>query len=163
MTEFELWRYSSDNDSTLGWLMLRGRTTWRQLCFTLEDDHDPVKTVGETRVPAGKYTLGFRTNSPMARRYEDLFPAMQTRERGMIWLLDVPNYRYVYVHVGNDEDDTAGCVLVGLGRNETTRTIQQSRSAYKLVYPELAAAIELGPTTLTIRDLDRLPAPPGLH
>ncbi len=140
--------------------MQRGRTTWRQLCFVLEDDHDPVKIVGDTRVPAGCYELDLRTESPMATRYAMQFPGIH---KGMVWLRDVPNYRFVYMHVGNDEDDTDGCLLLGLNRNETTRTIQQSRRAYAVVYPDIAASILAGPTSLTIRDLDRLPVPPGFH
>ena len=31
----------------------------------------------------------------------------------MLHVLDVPNFEYILIHIGNTDDDTAGCLLVG--------------------------------------------------
>ena len=30
---------------------------------------------------------------------------------GMLWLQNVENFQWVYIHIGNDDDDTEGCPL----------------------------------------------------
>ena len=58
--KFEVLRFSSQNESSLGVLfdVTEGR---KFLCFTLEDEARKVKVSGETRIPAGTYNLGLRT------------------------------------------------------------------------------------------------------
>ncbi len=150
--EIETWRYSSDRDSTLGFLMMQNETTREQLCYTIEDAWQPYKKPGRTRIPPGRYKIEFRSDSPMARRYASQF----SDHMGMLWLQDVPGFEYVYLHIGNDEDDTEGCLLLGLHVNEVARTAQQSRAAYREVYPRLALWVD-DPEGLwiTIVDLDR--------
>jgi len=151
----EIWRYSSDDQSTLGSLMLPNGTGWEMLCFTLEDRYRPpgAKVPGSTRIPAGRYRLTLRTEGGMHARYALHYPGMH---RGMLWLRDVPDFEWVYLHVGNHEDDTAGCPLLGEYRNEQARTVGASRTAYRRVYPILATGEDVW---LTIRDLDRRPTP----
>jgi hypothetical protein len=60
----------------------------------------------------------------------------------MIWLRDVPNYEYVYIHIGNTPVDTSGCILVGNTRGKDW--IGHSREAYLTIYPVIASAIEAG-------------------
>ncbi len=155
--EIENWRYSGDTDSTLSLLMLRGPATWEMLCFMCEDAYGALKVLGETRIPAGRYPVKLRTASPMSRRYEARYPETH---RGMLWLQDVPGFIYVYMHIGNDEDDTQGCLLFGELRDEETRKVSFSRIAYERLYPRLAAAVETEGLWITVKDLDR-PVLPG--
>lgn len=150
--EIEVWRYNSDLDSTLGFLMMQNETTREKLCYTIEDAWQPYKKPGRTRIPAGRYQIKFRTHSPMANRYLRQFSG----HKGMLWLQDVPGFEYVYLHIGNDEDDTEGCLLLGLHVNEVARAAQQSRAAYRKVYPRLASWVESPEGLwLTVVDLDR--------
>jgi len=153
--ELDIWRYSSDDESTIG-LLLQRTGTRELLCWTCEDPHQAVKVWGQTRIPAGRYRVTFRHDGHMAQRYAERFPG----HRGMLWLRDVPGFEYVYFHIGNDEDDTAGCILWGEDRSESRRSIQQSEAAYRRVYPLLADALEAGDEVwVTIVDLDRMPDP----
>lgn len=157
--ELELWRYSGGADATLGLLMVQHETTRELLCFTCEDEFRTVKVDGETRIPAGRYKIEFRESGGMHARYNVAFPKMH---KGMLWLRDVPGFTWAYIHIGNDDDDTLGCILVAEDRNESTRSIQRSRHAYERIYPDIAAAIESGEGAwITIYDLDRprFPAP----
>lgn len=160
MVELELWRYNSNDDATIGIMLERRTDTWRRLCFTCEDEYRLKKVARETRISAGRYRITLRTAGGMSTRYATRFGSMH---KGMLWLQDVPGFSWIYIHIGNDDDDSEGCILVGESTNETALTIQQSTSAYKRVYRQLARAITDGEEVwLTIRDLDRpvLPTPP---
>ena len=45
-------------------------------------------------------------------------------------------------HIGNDDDDTAGCLLVG--KTSQDNFIGSSTVAYKEIYPDIAGAIIRG-------------------
>jgi hypothetical protein len=160
--EVEVWRYAAGETATLGFLMKRG-LTWECLCFTLEDEFRRSKVHGETRIPAGRYRVTLRAEGGMHGRYAARFPGMH---KGMLWLRDVPGFKWVYLPVGNDDEDTLGCILLGWGRSESAKTLKESVRAYEWVYPLLAGAIESGQEVwLTVRDLDRaseLPVPPSI-
>ena len=158
--ELEVWRYSGGADATLGLLMQPRPDTWELLCFTCEDEHRERKVAGETRIPAGRYAIELRTTGGMHSRYLARFGS--NWHHGMLWLRHVPGFTWAYIHIGNDDDDTEGCILVGEGRDEFSRTIQQSTNAYKRIYPKLVRAIAREGAWITIRDLDRpaLPTPP---
>lgn len=114
---------------------------------TLEDAfHDP-KIAGETRIPAGTYDLKLRTDGGMQPRYLKRFGP--DFHHGMIWLQDVPGFQFVYIHIGNDPDDTEGCILVGLNALEPKRVgapyrLGESEKAYRQLYPIVSAAIRGG-------------------
>lgn len=129
-------RFKSGRDSTLGLLAVDDRF----LCFTCEDEYRAKKVVGETRIPAGRYRLELRSNSPMAKRYAEKFDF----HYGMLWLRDVPNFKYVYIHVGNTDNDTDGCVLVGMHAHQTHDggRVLQSVNAYKKLYALVLSAID---------------------
>ena len=105
--------------------------------FTLEDPKRETKVKGITCIPAGIYKLALRTQGGMTKRYAGRFPKTH---RGMIWLQDVPNFKYVYIHIGNYPEDTEGCVLVGNLPGKDA--VHQSRIAYETIYPTIADAIE---------------------
>lgn len=141
--KFEVLRFSSNTDSTLG--MLFDVTDGRKfLCFTLEDEYRENKVKGETRIPAGTYKLGLRTQGGFHNRYSARF---RNIHKGMIEVLDVPNFTYILWHVGNDDDDTDGCLLLGDTLHQNVSTpgfVGDSVKAYKRVYPQIAQALHNG-------------------
>jgi len=138
-------RIKTTDDSTLGYLTIDGAAE----TFTLEDAVHVPKVYGETRIPAGNYEIKLRTSGGMHARYSEKFDF----HRGMLWLQDVPNFKWVYIHIGNTEDDTDGCVLVGnKGDLSKNQHIEGSALAYKRIYTKIADAIinnEL--TVITVR------------
>ncbi len=106
-------------------------------CYTLEDEHRTVKEYGETRIPEGEYEIKLRKEGGFHQRYRERFG---DRHKGMLELQDVPNFKYVLIHIGNDEDDTAGCILVGNTVNNNLIEAKRgflgdSTSAYMEIYP----------------------------
>jgi len=141
--KFEVLRFSSNTDSTLG--MLFDVTDGRKfLCFTLEDEYRENKVKGETRIPAGTYKLGLRTEGGFHNRYSTKF---RNIHRGMIEVLDVPNFTYILWHVGNNDDNTDGCLLLGdTSQQNITKPgfVGASVDAYKRVYSPIAQALVEG-------------------
>lgn len=151
--ELELLRFSSQEESTLGILSDITNGAREFLCFTLEDEYRTEKVHSETRIPRGTYEIKLRTVGGFHTRYQQKFPSIH---KGMLWLQDVPNFEYILIHCGNDDDDTAGCVLVGNTSQENlTRDgfIGESNAAYKRIYPPIAKALEDG-EKVTIRVID---------
>ena len=126
----------------------------RHLCYTVEDEYRKVKVRKETRIPANRYELKLRTEGPLNERYKVRFNDIH---EGMIWLQDVPNFKWIYIHCGNDDDDTDGCILVGsyLRLNR----VLNSRSTYRVIYPRIVESIKAGPTYLEVIDYDTPPKP----
>jgi hypothetical protein len=143
--KLRLARFPSLDDSTLGGLSIDGRFC----CFTLEDEGREVKVPGETRIPAGTYDIKLRAEGKLHAKYVAKFPA---EHRGVLWLQDVPGFEWVYIHVGNTDDDTLGCILVGdaaLSHGELGQSVQ----AYRRLYGQVANAILAGePTSITVED-----------
>jgi hypothetical protein len=130
------------DESTIGRL-----TVGKNIYFTLEDTWRAHKIPGETRIPAGGYDLALRNEGRMTGRYKKRYPDMH---RGMIWLRDVPNFTFVYLHVGNTHLDTDGCIIVG--RNAGAGVVYSSRSAYEEIYPVVADAIVNGGCRIVIEN-----------
>ena len=115
MMELLTQRISTGDESTLGVMYVTESYATigvpEFLCFTMEDQPNEPKVPGETRIPAGRYKIELRTEGGMHQRYTNKFEW----HRGMLWLRDVPNFEWVYIHYGNYEKDTDGCILVGDG------------------------------------------------
>ena len=129
-------RLKIGDDSMLGDLYVGGK--WE--CHTLEDEPREVKVKGETAIPAGTYKVIPRTVGGTHERYKKRFPTMH---QGMAWLQDVPNFEYILIHIGNTDEDTAGCLLVGQGfikMLDGNYKITGSTAAYKALYPKITAA-----------------------
>lgn len=153
--ELELLRFSSQEESTLGILNNITSGLRQFLCFTLEDEWRAVKKHGETRIPEGTYSIHLRTVGGFHKRYSERFPEFH---QGMLHLQDVPGFEYILIHIGNFDDNTEGCILVGDNAKQNITAegfVGESTDAYKRIYPPIAEAILTGePVTIRIVDLD---------
>ena len=146
--KLQVLRYSSGRTSSLG--LLFDITDKRKfLAFTLEDRFREEKVKAETRIPAGTYGLQLRTEGGFHERYLKKFKS--SLHKGMLHVQNVPGFEYILIHSGNDEDDTAGCLLVGnqTHANNTGRSkgkVLDSVQAYKRIYPPIADALADGKT-----------------
>lgn len=133
-------RYSPGGHSTLGGLYVDD--VWQ--CFTLEDPVREEKVYGETAIPAGEYEITLRREGGFHGRYQARFPDIHT---GMLWVRDVPNYKWILIHIGNTPAHTMGCILVGDGATQNVSqpgSVSASTAAYRRIYPPIAAALERG-------------------
>ena len=142
-----LWleRFGYGSDSTLGklhWMVDNGEPEF--LGFILEDERREVKVPGETCIPPGVYPVTLRAEGGMTQRYANRFPEMH---EGMAWIRSVPNFEYVYFHIGNTDDDSEGCLLTGTSPvilSDGEFQVARSTDAYKVLYPLIAAALASG-------------------
>ena len=144
----ELYRFSSQNESTLGILYLVNDETNKKdfLCFVLEDEKREIKVYGETRIPEGTYQIKYRTEGGYFTKYKKRFPNLHNDKRGVLQLIDVPNFEYILIHCGNTDNDTDGCLLVGnvVSQNITKDGfLGQSTDCYKRIYPILADILDM--------------------
>lgn len=137
-------RISSGNEATLGTLHdISDHAARRFVCYVLEDQFNEPKIPGETRIPPGRYQIKLRTEGGMNERYGKRF----SWHRGMLWLQDVPHFTFIYIHVGNKDDDSEGCLLVGDGQisNVVERgQVTSSVTAYTRIYNQIVSALDSG-------------------
>jgi len=143
-------RYLSTNEATLSRVSVDGAFQ----CFGLEDEWRPVKVPGETRIPAGNYRVTLRTRGGFHDRYsaDRRFRAIH---EGMLWVKDVPGFDYILIHCGNTHRDTAGCLLVGMGRDETSMTLSNSTQGYIGLYTKVLPAAKAGHLFISYEDNDK--------
>lgn len=136
-TTLTVLRYMDDGETTLGLLFLEDKF----FCYTLEDTYNEVKLKNETRIPEGIYDVGFnKAETDMTKSYRVDRPWFKYH----LHIKNVPNYTSVYIHVGNTNEDTAGCLLVAdsITANNIETTIYNSREAFKRLYLELKPLID---------------------
>lgn len=120
-----------------------GRTTIGDLSegdfkvVSLEDTYHKEKIYGETRIPAGEYTIKLMKIGEMHRKYINKFPFHQ----GMLWLQDVPGFSNIYIHIGNSKKDTKGCILLGT-KTSGDDLIIGSTTAYTKLYLRVIDAMK---------------------
>ena len=155
--KLELLRISSQKDSTNGILFNVTSGVRTFLCYTLEDEHRDAKVMEETRIPAGEYRIILRKEGGFHKRYTDKYGSMH---KGMLWLQDVPNFKWILIHTGNTDEHTAGCILVGDTQTQNVSIkpdgfVGSSVNAYKRIYPEIAKVLEDGgEVTINVIDYD---------
>lgn len=148
-------RIATNNDETYGVLYVDGKYSGRNIfCHTLEDQHQETKIANETCIPSGTYDIKLRPimDGNVNARYTDLFPSMH---RGMLWLQDVPGFTWIYIHIGNTDDHTSGCILVGQQghiNNQGIITLNRSTAAYTHLYKSVVKDAENGTLSITIID-----------
>ena len=146
-------RFNKGVDSTNG--ILFDVTDGRKfLCYTLEDESREEKVYGETCIPEGEYKVKFRKEGRYHNKYSKRFAEIH---KGMLHIVDVPNFEYILIHCGNTDEHTAGCLLVGdTQENNNIKTngfIGKSTIAYMRIYPPIAKALEAGEeVTICYRD-----------
>ena len=150
------------NDATMGVLYLKNEGATKsgkpvkntELCYVLEDIPRIKKVWGKTRIPAGKYPIKFRKEGRFYNQYKIKFKKLFLKnkykdinnERGMLHIVNIPNYKYVLIHIGNTHLDTAGCLLVGKVFDLTKKNprLKDSTTAYVEVYNRLADILSKG-------------------
>jgi len=150
-------RFSDNRDCTIGLLfkkLLDGNGERLHFeGYSLEDEYRAVKEMKETRIPAGFYTLGLQAiETPKTLQYRAKYPWFKNH----IEILNVPNFKGVYIHIGNKDEDTDGCILLGdtaNNNNVTTGEITTSTVCFKRFYEVVHELLSKGQKVhLEIRD-----------
>lgn len=134
-------RYIDDGETTLGLIFLRNKF----FAYTLEDTHRDEKIRGQTRISPGIYTIGYSPVDPaqsrLTRDYLRLYSPWFTKH---LHLKNVPNFEGIYIHVGNNHENTDGCILIadGVSAGTQQKMLQSSRSAYQRFYKIIAALLD---------------------
>jgi len=144
----KLERFYSTNDATLGSLSINGQFE----CYTLEDEYREKKIHSETRIPQGTYQIKLQNDGTMTLKYAKKFP---DTHKGMLWLQDVPNFSTIYIHIGNTDDDSSGCILVGKNYNKKEMKLSASTIAYRELYPKVTETLAHEEVFIDIDDLDK--------
>ncbi len=154
--DFELLRFSSGVDSTVGAFYSVDGSERKFLAFSLEDEHREVKVKSETRIPAGKYRLRQREEpTPLTQKYRSRYDWFDWH----IEVMDVPNFTSIYIHIGNTDDSSAGCILIGDSainnqiKGQESGFIGHSTQAFRRIYGIINRAISDGPVSLNIKNI----------
>lgn len=124
----ELMRERSTLDGTIGRLAVDGVF----ICYTLEPAEDrPLHPA----IPQGRY----RVEITMSRRFGRRLPI----------IIGVAGRTGIRIHPGNRDDDTEGCILLGMSRQGVE--VLQSRVACEMFQSKIALPLAKGdPVILTI-------------
>lgn len=144
----KLSRYAETHEATLGILRLNDKL----FGFSLEDQRQDTKVMNETRIPDGTYDIGLRAEGSIHPKYAERFPGIH---KGMLWLQDVPGFEWIYIHMGNTDDHTSGCILVGTQAMIDSKgqlTIQNSAYGYERLYEAVVGHAERGDLQIEIGD-----------
>lgn len=146
-------RYYSNSTVTLSKVSLSfdGGITYRVICDGLEDPYHDVKIWGNTRIPEGTYDVTLRRKGGMFKRYLKRF----WFHEGMLWVRNVPNFKFIYLHTGNKPIETEGCLLVGFANKQLNR-VYSSVKAYRKLYLAVLPYAKDGKLNITFIDNDRL-------
>jgi len=132
-------RLQDNSKSTIGTISLNGIFEG----FTLVDTFNEPTIPGSTRIPTGTYEIQLRTEGCMNKKY--IWHFGDTHE-GMLWLQDVPDFEWVYIHIGNKHEHTEGCILVGTGCDSDYKrqTVTGSTLKYISMYKKIVKEIKNG-------------------
>lgn len=124
-----LHRQTFSDKSSVGTLYVNGLKE----CHTLEDrdrhlEEGGEKVYGETAIPRNTYKVVIT----FSNRFKQPMPL----------LVDVPQFEGIRIHPGNTDQNTEGCILVGVGIGQDI--LYNSRQAYEKLFNKLEAAEALG-------------------
>lgn len=135
-------RFLADRTLSTVALVLPGETEPKPFGFALEDVDRRVeedlsrKERGATAIGIGEYEV---------RLYDSPKHGPDTPE-----LVDVPVFRHIQIHPGNEPDDTDGCILIGLAR--TADRVLKTRAACDWLRDKIREVIEAdGTVTCEVR------------
>ena len=129
-------RFYLTNNVTIGYLKYNNKTF-----FTLEDAVRDNKISKETAIPNGCYEIVKRkVLSPKTKRYRDKYQWFDWH----LMLKDVPEFEYIYIHIGNTIRDTEGCILVGRVSDLPNNRINNSTIAFEEIYNDISDALNNG-------------------
>lgn len=137
--DLDLQRISPTQDDTIGEFRDENNIFY---CHTMEDEYREVKVPKETRIPAGRYRLRIRkefTGLTMKYRQDERLKPWFTFH---IEITGVPGFKGIYIHIGNHDDHTDGCVLLGLWADKSKRVITKSVHVYKNFYQKYYPLID---------------------
>ena len=159
--KIEVNRFADNGEATLGILFIDGVFE----CFTVEDQEQKGDKIRhETRIPNGTYDIKLRAEGGFHNRYAAKYGDMH---KGMLCVHNAPNWKiimpsmtfqYVLIHVGNTDEHTAGCLIIGDTQENNSIIkdgfIGKSVQAYKRVYSHIVKALEAGEeVTISYTDL----------
>lgn len=133
--KLEMKRFVDDGDTSGTLFYIDGKFE----CFMVEDEQRTVKVFKETRIPESVLEVSIRKEGRINARYTKKYDW----HKGMLCLHNAPNWKiivgttvfqYCMFHIGNDEDDTAGCPLPNETFNSTRMVGAGSGVAYKKMY-----------------------------
>ena len=134
-------RYIDDGETTLGLIFLRNKF----FAYTLEDTHRDEKIRGKTRIPAGIYSIDYSPVDPAQSRItQDYLRIYQPWFTRHLHLRNVPGFEGIYIHVGNNHENTDGCLLIadGVTAGISQKSLRDSRNAYQRFYKIIAALLD---------------------
>lgn len=141
----ELKRLHDDGDTTLGAMYADGIFQ----CFIVEDQEQTQKVFGETRIPNGEFDVSLRAEGGFHNRYSSKFG----QSDGMLCIHNAPDWKiivddivfqFVLIHIGNDDGDTAGCLLPNSSFDTNTMRGGGSTIAYRALYAKVHRALKAG-------------------
>ncbi len=147
-------RFVSDKDSTVSLVLVNDAFQ----CFGLEDEYREEKIIHETRIPAGTYEVALRTHGGFHNRYSKRFPGIH---KGMLQIVNVPGFTDILIHIGNTDDDTSGCLLVGeqaVCPLFAEKSVLASARAYEIFYMKVIEAAQEKTLNITFIDKDKASA-----
>lgn len=147
--ETSISRFSDAHGSTVGIFRINGKFA----CYSLEDGWTVVKIPGQSRINAGRYPIRYRQEvTPLTTKYRQMYPWFKWH----LEICDVVDYKNVYLHIGNDNGHTDGCVLLGDSINNNQNGpgfLGNSTRAFQRVYELICEALDRGEQVwITIRD-----------
>ena len=138
-TTLTVLRYIDDGETTLGLLFFRDSF----FSYSLEDTYRDVKVMGETRIPAGEYTVDFnKMVTDLTQTYRNKYPWFAYH----LEIKDVPNFGDVYIHIGNTSADTMGCLLIadGIDSSSAHKSLTLSMQAFQRFYKRMKDLLDNG-------------------
>ncbi len=135
-------RFIDKPKSTGGYMLVDGKF----YNFTLENEAQK-KGQGhyDKRIPAGRYPVKEREEpTPLTMKYRQDYDWFTWH----IEIVGVPNRDNIYIHVGNREKHTLGCVLVAWVFDATVDAVEvedeqwKSVVAYRRLYLKVTAALD---------------------
>jgi hypothetical protein len=144
--KLKLTRIARKPGYTVGKLSIDGT----YFCDTLEDtdrglkqtmplaEIKRLKQAGITAIPAGTYSVLMNVVSP---KYSTRAAYLSIAGK-LPRLANVPGFDGILIHVGNYQNDTNGCILVG--KNKAVGAVLESTETFNRLYPLLRAAADRG-------------------